>query len=312
VLLLALYRAQSRYIVIARDVNASERLGLASSGPPRDHARMPSLGAKERAALPNSAFAYVDSAGQRRLPIHDEAHVRNALARFGRVHFEDDAARDRARMRLLKAAKKHGIMPLGFVGKQLGQDHTLPRGNVTFLLADIEGSTGHLQQLGDGYGPVLVQLRRLLRSAVRAAGGREIDARGDEYFGVFERPHAAIDAAMAIHRALRDHRWPEGVELRVRIGIHTGRASLNETGYIGLAVHTVARVCTSGHGGQIVISAATRDALAGTLPTGVALVSLGTWRLNGLRESTELLQVQADDLRADFPPPRPVALAGSH
>ena len=272
---------------------------------------MPELGAKERAALPNSAFAYVDSGGRRVLPIHDEAHVRNALARFSRVHFEDDAARDKARMRLLKAAKKHGIMPLGFVGRQLGQNPNLPRGHVTFLLADIEGSTGHLHRLGDGYGGALIQLRRLLRSVVRAAGGNEIDARGDEYFGVFERADAALGAAIAVQRSLRDQPWPDGAELRVRIGIHTGRASLNETGYIGLAVHTVARVCTSGHGGQIVITSATRDALGDALPQGVRLMSLGTWRLNGLRESTELLQVQAGDLIADFPPPRPVALAKS-
>jgi class 3 adenylate cyclase len=270
---------------------------------------MPALGAKERAALPNSAFAYVDSTGRRVLPIHDEAHVRNALGRFSRVHFEDDAARDMARMRLLKAAKKHGIMPLGFVGKQFRPNQDLPRGHVTFLLADIEGSTGHLHRLGDGYGGALLQLRRLLRSGVRAAGGREIDARGDEYFGVFAGADAAIRAAIDIQRELRAQSWPGGVELRVRIGLHTGRASLNETGYIGLAVHTVARVCTSGHGGQIVITSATRDALGDALPAGVQLISLGTWRLNGLRESTELLQVQAGDLLADFPPPRPVALA---
>lgn len=270
---------------------------------------MPALSANERAALPDSAFAYVDSSGRRVLPIHDEAHVRNALARFSRVQFEDDAARDRARMRLLKAALKHGIMPLGFVGGQFRPDQNLPRGQVTFLLADIEGSTGHLHRLGDGYGGTLIQLRRLLRSAVRATGGREIDARGDEYFGVFEQADAAVAAGLSIHRALRDHAWPGGVELRVRVGIHTGRASINETGYIGLAVHTVARVCTSGHGGQIVISSATRDALRGSLPDDVQLTSLGKWRLNGMRESTELLQVHAGDLLADFPPPRPVALA---
>ena len=270
---------------------------------------MPALGARERAALPNSAFAYVDSSGRRVLPIHDEAHVRNALARFSRVHFEDDAARDQARMRLLKAAKKHGIMPLGFVGRQLRPDQNLPRGQVTFLLADIEGSTGHLHRLGDGYGGALIQLRRLLRSAVRTAGGSEIDARGDEYFGVFEQAGSAVAAALAIQRALRAQAWPGGVELRVRIGLHTGRASLNETGYIGMAVHTVARVCTAGHGGQIVITSSTRDALIGPLPEGVQLTSLGTWRLNGLRETTELLQVRAGDLLADFPAPRPIALA---
>jgi class 3 adenylate cyclase len=270
---------------------------------------MPALGAKERAALPNSAFAYVDSTGRRVLPIHDEAHVRNALARFSRVHFEDDSARDRARMRLLTAAKKHGIMPLGFMRGQFRPDQKLPRGHVTFLLADIEGSTGLLHKLGDRYGGALVQLRRLLRSEVRAAGGSEIDARGDEYFGVFEAADDAVAAAIAIQRVVRDHPWPDGVGLRIRIGVHTGRASLNETGYVGLAVHTVARVCTSGHGGQIVISAATRDALTGAPPEGVTITSLGTWRLNGLRESTELLQVDVADLLADFPPPRAVALS---
>jgi class 3 adenylate cyclase len=121
-----------------------------------------------------------------------------------------------------------------------------------------------------------------------------------------------VKASIAIQRAVRDHAWPGGVELRVRIGVHTGRASLNETGYIGLPVHTVARVCTSAHGGQVIVSAATRDALAEAAPTAdVDLTSLGTWRLNGLRESTELLQVVCGDLLADFPPPRPVALAGS-
>jgi class 3 adenylate cyclase len=272
---------------------------------------MPSLGAKERSGLPNSAFAYVDSTGRRVLPIHDEAHVRNAIARFGRVHFEDDLSRDQARMRLLKAAKKHGIMPLGFVSGQFRPEQKLPTGRVTFLLADIEGSTGLLHQLGDGYGDALVQLRRLLRTAVRAAGGREIDARGDEYFGVFERADGAVNAAIAIQLALRDHPWPEGVAFRMRIGLHTGRASLNETGYVGMAVHTVARVCTSGHGGQIVVTAAARDALTGPVPEDVRMISLGTWRLNGLPGATELFQVHAGDLVADFPPPRPVALAGS-
>jgi class 3 adenylate cyclase len=271
---------------------------------------MPPLGARERAGLPNSAFAYIDSHGRRMLPIHDEAHVRNALARFSRVSFEDEAGRDRARMRLLKAARKLGIMPLGFVGVQLRPEQKLPRGTVTFALTDIEASTELLQRLGDGYGPVLSQLRRLLRTAVQRAGGREVDARGDELFAAFARAASALDAAVDIQRGVRDHAWTDWVELRVRIGIHTGRPTLTETGYIGLAVHTVARVCTSAHGGQIVISSAGRDALGSSLPDGIALKSLGTWRLNGLRESMELLQVRADDLPDVFPPPRPVAVAG--
>ena len=108
---------------------------------------------------------------------------------------------------------------------------------------------------------------------------------------------------------MRDHAWGEGIELRVRIGIHTGRPTLTETGYFGLAVHTVARVCTAAHGGQIVVSSATRDAVHGSMPDGVLLRSLGTWRLNGLREPVELLQVGVDDLLDAFPPPRAVAMS---
>jgi class 3 adenylate cyclase len=270
---------------------------------------MPPLGAKERAGLPNRAFAYIDAQGRRMLPIHDEAHVRNALARFNRLSFEDDASRDRARMRLLKAAQKHGIMPLGFVGSQLRPEHRLPRGQITFVLTDIEGSTDLLHRLGDGSGPVLNQLRRLLRKAVQQAGGHEVDARGDEQFAAFERATSALEAAIAIQRSVGGHAWTDGVRLRVRIGIHTGRPTLAATGYIGLSVHTVARICTSAHGGQIVISSGARDALGGSLPEGIELETLGTWRLSGLRESMELLQVRAEGLLADFPPPRAVALA---
>jgi class 3 adenylate cyclase len=211
---------------------------VAPSRGTHDHGPMPSLGARERAKLPDRAFAYIDSQGRRVLPIHDAAHVRNALARFSRVSFEDDEGRDRARMRLLKAAQRHGIMPLGFVGAQLRPEQNLPRGQVTFALTDVEASTELVHRLGDGYGPVLNQLRRLLRAAVQQAGGREVDARGDELFAAFARPAAALDAAVAIQRGVRGHGWGDGVELRVRIGIHTGRPRLGATGNTGLAVHT--------------------------------------------------------------------------
>ena len=134
---------------------------------------MPRLGAKERAQLPNSAFAYVDSRGRRRLPINDAAHVRNALARFSQVAFEDEGARDRARSRLLRAAQKHGIMPIGFMSSQLHPERNLPKGHITFLLADIEGSTELLGRLGDQYAGLLADVRRVVRAAVRRAGGHE-------------------------------------------------------------------------------------------------------------------------------------------
>ena len=103
---------------------------------------MADLRARERAALPDGAFAYVDSTGKRRLPIHDEAHVRNALARFDRVEFEDEAARHRARQRVLAAAKKHGIVPLGFIDRQLRPELRLPTGSVTLLFADMHRLRG--------------------------------------------------------------------------------------------------------------------------------------------------------------------------
>src|SRR5262245_38907155 len=156
---------------------------------------MPALTAKQRAQLPDRAFAYIDSSGRRRLPIHDAAHVRNALARFGQVSFEDDAARDQARIRLLRAAKKHGIMPIGFVRAQLEPQRKLPKGQVTFLLADLEGSTELLRRLEDRYAPLLSDVRRLVRAAVREAGGREASARGDDVFAVFERTPEALEAA---------------------------------------------------------------------------------------------------------------------
>src|SRR5688500_16500567 len=135
---------------------------------------MARLSAKERAELPDSAFAYVDAAGRRRLPIHDPAHVRNALARFGQVAFEDEAARDRARNRLLRAAQKHGIMPVGFISAQLRPQRKLPKGHITFLLTDIEGSTELLARLDDQYAKLLTDVRRRVRTAIRRAGGRGV------------------------------------------------------------------------------------------------------------------------------------------
>jgi hypothetical protein len=111
-----------------------------------------SLRSRSRRQLRDSAFAYIDANGRRRLPIHDAAHVRNALARFNQVAFDDEGARSRARTRLLRAAKKYGIVPIGFIDGQLRSQGpaSLPTGAVTFLLTDIQDSTGLVHQLGDG------------------------------------------------------------------------------------------------------------------------------------------------------------------
>jgi class 3 adenylate cyclase len=282
---------------------------------------LPPLTESARARLPDSSFAYIDSQGRRRLPIHDASHVRNALARFEQVGFEDDAARERARQRLLRAAKKHGIVPLGFFDGQLRKERvqgeirargsavaTLPRGTVTFLLTDIEGSTHLLRRLGDAYAGLLREVRTIIRTSIRGAGGHEVDARADEFFAVFARPAHALDAALEIQRSLRKRDWPKNAKVCVRIGLHTGRPTLTETGYVGMAVHTAARVCSAGHGGQILLSSAAHEALASGLAEGITFRALGQFSLAGLAEPEALFQVRAAELRVRFPKLRTAAV----
>ncbi|HEY3097427.1 MAG TPA: adenylate/guanylate cyclase domain-containing protein [Methylomirabilota bacterium] len=389
---------------------------------------MPRLKTSKRDRLPDRAFAYIDSRGRRRLPVHDRAHVKNALARFNQVTFESDAARERARKRLLNAAKKYGIVPVGFITGELRSERrhatagrlvielgrnaapgelqarlrtvlrdptltvlhwsdasgayldgagkavslpadgdrrgvtylerqgrpmtalvhdptllddpdlaktvldavrfvvekdrllgqvqatsteaaALPTGFVTLMMTDIEASTALLRKLGDHYGALLNDVRGILRTAVSRAGGREIDARADEFFAVFERAAAALEAAVAIQRELDGRAARDDVEVRVRVGIHSGRPTLTDAGYIGLAVHTTARVCAAAHGGQIIASAATRAAIATSAPSGIRFRSLGRHRLPSLAEAEMLFQVQAPGLRASFPRPRRQASA---
>jgi class 3 adenylate cyclase len=278
---------------------------------------MAELSERQRKQLPDSAIAHIDARGRRRLPIHDESHVRNALARFNQVVFEDEGARDRARTRLLKAAKKHGIVPIGFVTGQIRSARTadvrrLPTGFVTFLLADIEDSTGLLRQLGDRYADLLSDVRTVQRATIAANAGLEVDARADELFAVFRQPAAALHAAIAMQRAFVARAWPDALEVRLRIGLHSGRPTRTDTGYVGLAVHTGARVCFAAHGGQIVLSRAAQESIALVLPDGITLRELGSHQLAGLPEPELLFQVVAADLRADFPPPRTARALGTN
>jgi len=267
---------------------------------------MAPLPSRKRSELPDSAFAYVDAGGRRRLPIHDAAHVRNALARFNQVIFDDEESRERARTKLLKAARKHGIVPIGFITGQLSSRGTrrLPTGLVTLLLADVEESTALVRQLGDGYAHFIADLRRFLRQAVRHNGGLEVDSHADEFFAVFKHGPAGLAAALAIQRGIRDQEWPQGAAVRMRMGLHSGRPSLGETGYVGLAVHAVARISAAAHGGQILISHAVVRALDGPMPGDISFVELGEHRLHGLPEPETLFQVSVPDLPARFPPLR--------
>jgi class 3 adenylate cyclase len=195
----------------------------------------------------------------------------------------------------------------GQIEAQASELRTLPTGIVTFLLTDIEGSTGLLHRLGDRYAALLADIRALIRGCVHRSGGREVDARADEFFGVFVRACDALEAALGIERGLRSRAWPEGVCVRVRAGIHSGRPTLTDTGYIGLAVHTVARICSAGHGGQILLSAAAQEALGRSRPSGLRLRALGSHRFHGFREAVAIVQVTSRELQARFPPLRTLA-----
>ena len=260
---------------------------------------MGELRAKERAKLPDSAFAYVDPTGRRRLPIHDEAHVRNALARFNRVMFDDETARDRARGRLLRAAKRHGIVPVGFIEGQLRPK--LPTGQLTLMFADVEGSSRLIAELDNRYGPLLNAVRRIERRAVLDAGGFEVDARADELFAVYKDASAAVKSAVAIQRAMGAEAWPDGRDVRVRIGLHTGRPTPISGGYQGISVNAAARLCSCGHGGQILLSRGVNAALA---DEAYELRHLGSYRLRGIPDEHDIYQLVASDLLDGFPPLR--------
>jgi class 3 adenylate cyclase len=387
---------------------------------------MARLSATERAQLPDSAFAYVDSQGKRRLPIHDASHVRNALARFDRIPFESEDARQRSRQRLLAAAKRHGIVPLGFIDAQLRNNRTqataglvlieaariktpleleqklrraladptfslfqwsdevsswtdgegqtitlppeskhqkvtlleahgrpstalihgpmvlkdpdlteavlaavrfvverqrleresygrtikpahLPTGFVTHLLTDVEGSTELLTYLSDRYAAVLAKVRKIISLEIRRNGGYEVEVRADDSYAVFEDAADAVRAAVGFQRRLETTRWPDRLHVRVRVGIHSGDISLSDGGYVGLSLNTAARVMAAGHGGQILTTRTTQDAIGSKALDGVMFQSLGAHRFAGLPEPVELLQVDAEGLVRDLPRPRVTA-----
>jgi class 3 adenylate cyclase len=195
----------------------------------------------------------------------------------------------------------------GEVDARAVEVRTLPTGVITFLLADIEDSTGLVRRLGDRYGGLLADARRLLRTAIRAAGGREVDTRADEMFAVFKQAPAALDAALAVQRKVQARTWPDGLDVRIRIGLHTGEPTLTDTGYVGLAVNTAARVCFAAHGGQIVLSSAARDAVEPSMPAGTGFRDLGSHKLQGLPVAQALFQVEAAGLPTEFPAPRTVS-----
>jgi class 3 adenylate cyclase len=177
----------------------------------------------------------------------------------------------------------------------------LPGGTVTFLFTDIEGSTRLLQELGDGYGDVVRDHRKLLREHLAAKGGTEVDTQGDAFFYSFPRARDAVAGAVAAQRALAGHAWPEGADVRVRMGLHTGEPSVGDEGYLGLDVVRAARICSAGHGGQILLSETTRALLGNDLPDGASVVDLGQQDLKDVQHE-RIFQLALDDGPDSFPP----------
>jgi|GEM_PF-85780 len=179
-----------------------------------------------------------------------------------------------------------------------------PSGRIALLFTDIEGSTRLLHRLKDVYADVLAEHRRLLRAAWSTHDGYEASAEGDAFFVAFASPAAAVRAAEAGQRALAAHRWPDGVVVRVRMGLHLGTPRLVDGTYVGLDVHHAARVGDSAHGGQVVLSESLREALG----TGTPVADLGLHRLKDILEPERLYQLRVEGLPDGFPPLRTAGL----
>jgi class 3 adenylate cyclase len=173
---------------------------------------------------------------------------------------------------------------------------------LTLLFTDIEGSTRRLQRLGKRYAELQSECRRLLRAAFQRWNGYEVDTQGDAFFVVFERATDAIVAAMSAQQALFNASWPDGVSVRIRMGIHTGEPQAVEEGYIGLDVHRAARIMSAAHGGQVILSQTTHDLIASELPEAISLLDLGDYRLKDIAELNRLFQLIIQGLPATFPP----------
>lgn len=178
---------------------------------------------------------------------------------------------------------------------------TLPSGTVTFLFSDIEGSTRLLEQLGDRYAEMLREHRRILRERLGEANGQEIDTQGDAFFFSFERAKNAVSGAVAAQRALAAHDWPDGLAVKTRMGLHTGEPSVGEEGYVGLDVVRAARICSAGHGGQILLSETTRALVGNNVPEGVEIRDLGQANLKDVQHE-RIFELALADQPSDFPP----------
>jgi class 3 adenylate cyclase len=174
-----------------------------------------------------------------------------------------------------------------------------PTGTLTLLFSDMEGSTRLARALGDGWPRVLARHRAVLREAVGAEDGTVVDCQGDSMFAVFRSASAGVRAASDAQRRMAAEPWPDGAEVRVRIGVHLGEPALTaDGGYAGVDVSHAARLCAAGHGGQVLLSESAR------LVSGADTISLGTAALPDIEPAAAVHQLVGDGLGEQFPPLR--------
>lgn len=177
-----------------------------------------------------------------------------------------------------------------------------PAGLVTLVFTDIEGSTRLVQALGERWMALLQEHREIMRTAWRDWNGFEMGTEGDSFFVAFSSATDAVAATVQAQRSLEAHPWPDDARIRVRIGMHTGEPAVVAGDYIGVDVHRAARIAAAGHGGQVVLSKATRDLVEGSLPDGVTLVDLGEHRLKDLERPEWVFQLGIAGLSQRFAP----------
>jgi class 3 adenylate cyclase len=188
---------------------------------------------------------------------------------------------------------------------------SLPSGTVTFVFSDIEGSTGLMKRLGERYGEVIGEHRRIVRETFGEHEGVEIDTQGDSFFYAFARARDAVAAAVAVQRAHVDHEWPEAEQVRVRMGLHTGEPAVGSEGYLGVDVVRAARLASSGRGGSVLLSETTRALLGSSLPDGVSVHALGERRLKDIDEPERIYELEIEGVDVpDEPEPAAAPAAG--
>lgn len=179
---------------------------------------------------------------------------------------------------------------------------SLPTGTITFLFTDIEGSTRRWESHTEAVRTALARHDALLREAITSHGGYVFKTVGDAFYAVFDTAPDALSAAVAAQRTVQAEAWGEVGSIRVRMGLHTGAADEQDGDYFGPPLNRVARLMSTGHGGQVLLSQTTFDLVRDALPAGAGLRDLGEHRLKDLQRPERIFQFVAPDLPSDFPP----------